>query len=120
MEDYLLKYGLLMVAVILALTMAFFAFNALRQGEPTLSYEQEISGNSNLVMQKIYSLCTRCAIDSSKEKECFILKITLTDEQFQPTLINEEFPMEQDGNWQNPQAFKIENIKGTCKVTGLG
>jgi len=117
MEDYLIKYGLLMVAVVLALIMAVFAFNALRQGQPTLDYKQEVSGNSNEVQQKIYSLCGHC-IDSSKENECFILKATITDEQFQPTLLPPTFPVEQD-SLQKPQAFKIENIKGTCKVSAF-
>ncbi len=117
MQDMLLKYGMLLIALVLALMMAFFAFNALKQTEPALDSNQQISGDSAAVYSKIFSLCKVCAKDANQQKDCFILKTSLT-EAFQPASIDPSILPA--GNWQTPQAFKIENKKGTCVVTGFG
>ncbi len=121
MQDVLLKYGMLLVSLVLVLAIAYFGFNALKLGEPTLEYEQQVSGTSSVVIAKLFTLCGRCVQDSSQSKECFILKVHLSDEVFSPPeTLPTQFTLEQQGNWANPQAFRIENDKGICVVRGLG
>lgn len=120
MEDFLLKYGLLVIAIVLSLTMSFFAFNALKATAPTLEFQQEITGDSRTVMDKIVSLCKNCVSDPGKDQECFVLTAKITDNQLNPSNMTGNYPLQLNGNIVNPSAFRVNNKQGQCMVTGLG
>lgn len=112
MEDMLLKYGVLLVALVIIFILAFFAFNALKSTVFPEEYSQKISAPGKNVAIRINHLCGVCSEEKYKNKECFILEAEVTE----GNVITEYLPTLEAGKY----VFKIVNLNNECGVNILG
>jgi hypothetical protein len=118
MQDFLLKYGLLLVAIVIAMSMAFFTYQALVFSDQPEEAEQFVNGNSLKIQQRIIELCDIC-LRSGRDDACFVLTAEKTDStSISP--ISAPFPILESGTLDGAKALKIQAFDGSCVVSVVG
>ena len=118
MQDFLLKYGLLVVALIVAASMTSFAFNSLYNAEPSNAFDQSVVGDNTAITKKIVQLCDSCLENKQAIKECYILSVSSTKGQYVAPPQPKNYKLQFVGN-VNSKNFRIENSLGTCVVRSI-
>ena len=92
MDNLYLKFGMLFIAVIIIMLLINYAWRSVLSNkfQPD-EEEQSVSGDYKFIVNRIVELCKVCLEHSNVNKDCFILRLELTEGSINPGLLPDEF-----------------------------
>ena len=119
MEDMLMKYGMVILGVVVIGIMIMFTFKATKNPLIPIDEYQSIEGDSHSVEMRISGLCSLCLREKDTDRDCFILEIRLTNGNITQDIFESEIKLEKNMTPGN-HIVKIISNQTLCGVRVVG
>ncbi len=117
MDDFFMRFGMIVVGIVVILVIMIFAFSALNNSSLIPEdYSQKVKGDSYKVEQRISRLCSICTSENV-QKDCFLLEVDLEHGEVRNNL--KETRLHQNLT-PGQYTLKLSSNRSICEVREVG